>query len=92
MHLQAPLDIRLPDIVTPPIAWHPDGAERFGITKVELEILARRHEARIYVAELSPHRFNYTMVEILARPINGVAPGLTCTLHMERLVGQILVI
>src|ERR1700719_3414093 len=74
------------DIVTPPITWQPGGhPERFGLTKVELEVLEQRHEAWIYVAELSPHRFNYTMVEILARPIDGVARGLACILHIERI-------
>jgi hypothetical protein len=72
--------------VTPPITWQPGGhPERFGLTKVELEVLEQRHEAWIYVAELSPHRFNYTMVEILARPIDGVARGLACILHIERI-------
>jgi hypothetical protein len=92
--LEAPLDVRLPDILTPPIVWHPDHptvAERFGITKVRLEILGQFHEAWIYVAELSPHRFNHTMVEVVARPIDGVRHGLACTLHIDR-VRQILVI
>jgi hypothetical protein len=84
VYLETLLDVRIPDIVTPPIAWQPRAAERFGITKIELEILQQRHEAWLYVAELSPHRFNYTMVEILARPINGVAPDLPCTLHVDR--------
>ena len=75
VYLEAHLDVRIPDIVTPPIAWQPGLAERFGITKVELEILQRCHQAWTYVAELSPHRFNYTMVEILVRP-NGLAAAL----------------
>jgi hypothetical protein len=85
VYLHAPLDVRIPDIVTPPIAWQAGDPERFGLTKIEFEILDGRHEAWIYVAELSPHRFNYTMAEILARPIKGVAPGLACSLHIERI-------
>jgi hypothetical protein len=50
------LDVRIPDIVTPPIAWQPEAAERFGIRKVELEILQQRHEAWIYVRNFQSHR------------------------------------
>jgi hypothetical protein len=84
VHLQIPLDVRIPDFVTPPIAWQLGPGERFAITKVELEVLQQHHEAWIYVAEFSPHRFNYTMAEIVARPINGLSPGLPCTVHIER--------
>ena len=82
VHLQTPLDVRIPDIVTPPIAWQPGAGERFAITKVELEVLQQHHEAWIYVAEFSPHRFNYKMV--IARPISGLSPGLPCIVHIER--------
>jgi hypothetical protein len=65
--LDLALDVRIPDIVTPPIAWgNSGGDERFGITKVELEVLQQRHEAWIYVAEFSPHRLNYKLAEVLA--------------------------
>ena len=84
VHLQIPLDVRIPDFGTPSIAWQPGPGERFAITKVELEVLQQHHEAWIYVAEFSPHRFNYTMSEIVARPINGLSPGLPCTVHIER--------
>jgi hypothetical protein len=50
------LDVRIPDIVTPPIAWQPEAAERFGIRKVELEILQQRHKAWIYVRNFPSHR------------------------------------
>jgi hypothetical protein len=93
VYLHAPLDVRIPDIVTPPIAWQPGHPpERFALTKVELEVLEQRHEAWIYVAELSPHRFNYIAVEILARPIDGVTRGLACSLHIERIAQGICVI
>jgi hypothetical protein len=36
--LECPLQVRLPDIVTPPLQWHTNGYERFGITAIELEI------------------------------------------------------
>jgi hypothetical protein len=91
--LEHALDVRIPDIVTPPIAWQPGCAiaEPFGFTKVEFEVLNRRHEAWIYGAEFSSHRFNYTAAEILARPIEGIAPGIPCTLHLDRFTGYIVV-
>jgi hypothetical protein len=91
--LEHALDVRIPDIVTPPIAWQPgsNAGERFGFTKVELEVLSQRHEAWIYGAEFSSHRFNYMTAEILARPIEGIAPGIRCTLHLDRFTGYIVV-
>jgi hypothetical protein len=93
IQLDHALDIRIPDIVTPPIRWQPDSAlgERFGFTRISLEFLHGRHGAWIYGAEFSSHRFNYMMVEVLARPIEGIAPGLPCTLHLDRFTGYIVV-
>ena len=87
------LDIRIPDIVTPPIQWEPHSSagERFGFTCVKLELFEKLHAAWIYGAEFSSHRFNYTIVELLARPISGIANGLPCTLHLERFTGYIVV-
>jgi hypothetical protein len=53
LQLECPLQVRLPDIVTPPLRWHPNGDERFGITAIELEIEAKRYKAWIYTAEHS---------------------------------------
>jgi hypothetical protein len=36
VYLHAPLDVRIPDIVTRPIAWQPGHPERFGLTKAEM--------------------------------------------------------
>jgi hypothetical protein len=93
IQLEHPLDVRIPDIVTPPIAWQPGSnlGERFGFTKIQFEILQRRHEAWIYGAEFSSHRFNYMLVEVLARPIDEIALGLPCTLHLDRFTGYIVV-
>jgi hypothetical protein len=93
VQLDHALDIRIPDIVTPPLQWEPHSSigERFGFTSVKLELLEKQHEAWIYGAEFSSHRFNYTVVELLARPITGVAVGLPCTLHLERFTGYIVV-
>ncbi|HET9321622.1 MAG TPA: hypothetical protein VFO27_17655 [Bryobacteraceae bacterium] len=44
-----------------------------------------------YGVEFSSHRFNHTVVEFLARPIDGIASGLPCTLHLERFTGYIVV-
>jgi hypothetical protein len=93
IQLEHALDVRIPDIVTPPIAWQPGSnmGERFGFTRIEFEFQDRRHAAWIYGAEFSSHRFNYMLVEVLARPIDGIAPGLPCTLHLDRFTGYIVV-
>jgi hypothetical protein len=93
IQLEHALDVRIPDIVTTPIAWQPDQnlGERFGFTRIELEVLRQRHEAWIYGAEFSSHRFNYMLAEIIARPIEAIAPGLPCTLHLNRFTGYIVV-
>jgi hypothetical protein len=54
-------------------------------------LFEKLHEAWIYRAEFSSHRFNYAIVELLARPIDGVANGLPCTLRLERFNGYIVV-
>lgn len=93
VQLEHALDVRIPDIVTPPITWQPGSniGERFGFTKIEFEFLKRRHCAWIYGSEFSPHRFNYMLVEVLARPIEGISPGLPCTVHLDRFTGYIVV-
>jgi hypothetical protein len=93
IQLDHALDIRIPDIVTPPLQWesHSQLGERFGFTCVKLELFEKLHDAWIYGAEFSSHRFNYTVVELLARPITGIATGLPCTLHLERFTGYIVV-
>jgi hypothetical protein len=91
--LEHALDVRIPDIVTSPIAWQPGSqmGERFGLTKINVEVSEQRHEAWIYGAEFSSHRFNYMMVELLARPIEAIAPEVTCVLHIDRFTGYIVV-
>jgi hypothetical protein len=91
LQLEFPLQVRLPDIVTPPLQWCPNGDERFGITAIELEIEAKRYKAWIYTAEHSPHRFNNMVAEVLAEQIAGIAERLECGIHIQRL-RQILVI
>jgi hypothetical protein len=91
--LEHALDVRIPDIVTPPIVWQPgsDVGERFGFTRIKLEVLKQHHEAWIYGAEFSTHRFNYMAAEVLAPSIDGIAPGLLCRLHLDRFTGYIVV-
>ena len=93
VQLDHALDIRIPDIVTPPLQWEPNSSvgERFGFTSVKLELLEKTHEAWVYGAEFSPHRFNYTVVELIARPIDGIASGVPCTLHLERYTGYVVI-
>lgn len=82
--LNAPLEIRFPDIVTPPITWCAGGDERFGITAIELELSEVRHEAWIYTAERSLHRFNPFMVEVVAKEIPGIEEDCQCLIHIQR--------
>ena len=93
LQLDHALDVRIPDIVTPPIAWQSgsNAGERFAFTKVELEFLKRRYQASIYVAEFSIHSFNYNLVEVVARPIEGISPGRECVLKagLLRPAGQL---
>jgi hypothetical protein len=93
VQLDHALDVRIPDIVTPPIAWQSgsDATERFAFTKIELEFLKCRYKAWIYGAEFSAHRFNYNVVEVVARPIEGISPGRDCVLHLDRFTGYIVV-
>jgi hypothetical protein len=93
VQLDHALDVRIPDIVTPPIAWQSgsDATERFAFTKIELEFLKCRYKAWIYGAEFSAHRFNYNVVEVVTRPIEGISPGRNCVLHLDRFTGYIVV-
>lgn len=96
LQLGHPLQVRLPDIVTPPLAWvpnDPNANERFGITEIELEVYGKAYEAWLYTAEGSPHRFNDLMAEVIAEPINGIAVGLRCAIYIRRArVHQVVVI
>ena len=55
VQLNHALDIRIPDIVTPPLQWEPSSnvGERFGFTSVKLELFEKQHDAWIYGAEFS---------------------------------------
>jgi hypothetical protein len=81
------LQVSLPDIVTPPIAWdpaNPHADERFGITEIELEIWDTPNRAWLYTAERSSHRFNNMIAEVIAEPINGIVAGLDCAILIKR--------
>jgi hypothetical protein len=92
--LDCPLQVRLPDIVTPPLDWNPaafpDG-ERFGITAIELEFGGETRTAWLYTAEHSPHRFNNRIAEVLTEKLDGVALGVRCAIQVKR-ISQLLVI
>lgn len=92
--LDCPLQVRLPDIVTPPLDWNPaafpDG-ERFGITAIELEFGSESRRAWLYTAEHSPHRFNNRIAEVLTEKLDGVALGVRCAIRVKR-ISQPLVI
>jgi hypothetical protein len=92
--LDLPLQVRLPDIVTPPLDWNPvtfPEGERFGITAIELELAGKSHPAWLYTAEHSPHRFNSRIAEVLTGKLDGVTLGVTCAIHVRR-VSQLLVV
>jgi hypothetical protein len=93
VQLNHALDVRIPDVVTPPIAWQAgsNAGERFAFTKIEFEFSKSRYEAWIYGAEFSYHRFNYNLVEVVARPIEGISSGRECVLHLERYTGYVVV-
>ena len=96
LQLGIPLQVRNPDIVTPPINWNdnPSGqGERFAITKIELSLPddPTRYEAWIYIAEYSPHRFNDGVIEVLAKPLSGIAVGLHCKILVERCTGLVVI-
>lgn len=92
--LDDPLQVRLPDIVTPPLDWNsvefPDG-ERFGFTEVEFEVSGVSHRAWLYSPEHSPHRFNSRIAEVLTEKLDGIALGVRCAIHVKR-ASRILVI
>ena len=90
--LRYPVQVRLPDIVTPPLEWggSPPG-ERFGLSKIGLALPdGSRHKARIYTPEWSPHRFNDLTIEVLARPIPRIALGDVCVISIERAIRAII--
>ncbi len=94
LQLDCPLQVRLPDIVTPPLDWNPaafPGGERFGITAIEFELAGKSHRAWLYTAEHSPHRFNNNVAEVLTGTLDGIALGVRCAIHVRR-ASQILVI
>ena len=95
LQLASPLQVCLPDIVTPVITWgDPPGLdERCGITRIELLLSGEesRHEAWIHTAEKSPHRFNSYVAEIVARPLKGIIPHRRCKIFIERaMVGLVI--
>jgi hypothetical protein len=84
--LEIALQVRLPDIVTPPLAWHPSNpkGERFGITKIGLILPnGELHDAWIFTSEGSPHRLNDHLVEVVAKRLK-VATGDKCGLTVDR--------
>jgi hypothetical protein len=87
LQLSSPLQVRLPDIVTPPLAWHPNHPnhnERFGITEIELEVNAKRYKAWLYTPEHSPHRFDDLIAEVITETIGGIVTGLKCAIYIRR--------
>jgi hypothetical protein len=86
--LDYPVEIRLPEIVTPPLPWGVNGAtERFGITEVRFELDGdqRQYPAWVYTAECSPHLLKTGVLELLAEKIDGIQAGRKCFIGFRRL-------
>jgi hypothetical protein len=84
--LEIALQVRLPDTMTPPLAWHPSDTkgERFGITKIGLILPnGEEHDAWIFTSEGSPHRLDDHLIEVVAKR-RKVATGDKCSLTVER--------
>jgi hypothetical protein len=87
VRLNHPLQVRLPEIVTPPLPWFPNDPninERFGITEIELEVNGNFYQAWLYTAECSPHRFDDLMAEIITEHIPGIKDGVKCAILIGR--------
>jgi hypothetical protein len=85
--LDCPLEIRLPDIVTPPIRWRPNEPEfeeGFGLKRIAFLLDDARYVAWIYIAEHSPHLFKTGVVELVAEHIPGVSYGRRCSIILDR--------
>lgn len=89
--LDQPLHIAKADHTTQPIEWMPGVLEKFSLTEVEFEypIDGPRHTVWVYSAELSPHRFNKSRIEIIAPIIPGIAVGKLCRLYIPRFKGRV---
>jgi hypothetical protein len=93
--LDYPVEIRLPDIVTPALPWGVNGAtERFGITEVQFALDGdqRTYPAWIYTAECSVHLLKTGVLELLAEKIDGIQAGRKCFLTFQRLQNAKLLI
>jgi hypothetical protein len=90
--LPFPVQVRLPDIVTPPLLWGSDSiGERFGLSKIDLTLPdGSGHDAWIYTPEGSPHRFNDLTIEVLAKPISRIAIGDVCMISIERAIQTLI--
>src|SRR6266702_629996 len=92
--LDSPLQVRLPDVVTPPLDWNsvefPDG-EKFGFTEVEFELSGVSHRAWLYTPEYSPHRFNSRIAEVMTEKLDGIALGVRCAVHLKRATRMLVI-
>jgi len=86
IQLENALRIEKPDYTTGPIVWAGPSGEIFSFLRILLEypVGAIPRRAWIYVPHDSPHRNNRCQVELIAEPIQGLAYGSRCRIHIER--------
>ena len=85
--LDTPLEVRLPDVVTPPFKWRPSEPEfdeRFGFTEINFFYGDTVQRAWIYIAEKSDHYLKTGVVEILTNFVTGIEYGRRCAIEVGR--------
>lgn len=86
IQLKNALRIENPDHTTRPIVWAGLPGEVFSFLRILLEypIGANPTRAWIYIPHGSPHRNNRCQVEVIAKPMQDLAYGSRCRIHIER--------
>ena len=85
--LDSPFEVRIPEIVTPPLRWRPSTPkfdERFGLSEVAFFLSGKTYRAWLYMTEKSPHLLKTGVVELLAEYIPDVSYGQRCSIIIER--------
>ncbi len=86
IHLKNALRIENPDHITRPIPWAGPPGEAFSLLRILLEcpVGGNPKRAWIYIPYNSPHRNNRCQVEVIAEPMQDLAYGSQCRIHIER--------
>jgi hypothetical protein len=86
IQLKNALRIEKPDHTTGLIPWAGPPGEIFSFLRILLEcpVGATPTRAWTYIPHDSPHRNNRCQVEVIAEPIQNLAYGSQCRIHIER--------